>query len=377
VSMLLGAVLEAAGHQVGIMGTLGYSDSVDTSPAPTTTPAAPTLAQWLARMEANGCSHAVVEVSSRALAQYRTAGIEMDAAVVTNVRRDHLDYHGSILNYRNAKGRLFKQLRRGGFAVINADDPASKFYLSRLDHPVLTVGQRSGAELTATVVERHRSEQTLLLHAGSDTIPVRTRMIGDHHVSNCLQAAAVGLIYGIDLPTVVRGLESVERIPGRLERIECGQPFGVFVDDAHTPDALAVGLKTLRGVTQRHVICIFGAGGEGDRENRPLMGRVVERGADLGIITSDDPCSEKPLEIVHDILDGYDRPARAHVLPERAKAIRWALGQARSGDSVLIAGRENRRLKMTGDPCRGLDDREVAREWLYEAAADEGARAWA
>ena len=141
----------------------------------------------------------------------------------------------------------------------------------------LTVGIRTAAEITATPIEEFLSEQTFLLTAGSETIPVRTRMIGRHHVYNCLTAAAVGLAYGIDLPTVVRGLEAVEYVPGRLERIECGQPFGVFVDFAHTPDALTGCLQTLRQVTAGRVICVFGAGGDRDRQKRPLMGRAVEQ----------------------------------------------------------------------------------------------------
>jgi UDP-N-acetylmuramoyl-L-alanyl-D-glutamate--2,6-diaminopimelate ligase len=315
----------------------------------------------------------VVEVSSHALAEYRTAGIAFDAAVLTNVRRDHLDLHQSVTNYRRVKGRLLSQLSPEGFAVINADDPASGSYLRQLNNPVLTVGQHRPAELTATIIERHRSEQTFLLEAGQDTVPVRTQMIGDHHVTNCLLAAAVGLIYGVDLATVVRGLERVERVSGRLERIECGQPFGVFVDYARTPDTLATALRSLRRVTPGRVICVFGAEGGRETDQRPMLGRVVERAADIGIITNNNPGHEQPLAIAHDILDGYERPARAHILPDREKAISWALSQAETGDSVLVAGKGDECVQRLGEELCYFDDRELVRTWLYDRAAEETA----
>ena len=372
-SVLVTAVLEAAGHDVGIMGSLGYCDLVETAPARMTTPTPPELASWMARMQANGCSHAVVEVSSISLAQCRTAGVEFDAACLTNVRRDHLDFHGSVLNYHNAKAKLLRQLRPQGFAVINTDDPASKIILSKLENPVLTVGMQHSAELTASVIERHKSEQTFLLSAGSEMIPVRTHIIGDHHVYNCLTAAAVGLVYGIDLPTVARGLESVTFVPGRMERIECGQPYGVYVDNAHTPDALSVVLNTLRQVTNGRLICVFGAEGDRDRRKRPLMGRVVERCADVGIITSNNPRTEPPLSIIHDVLDGYDRPSRGHILPDRTKAICLALSEARAGDTVLIAGKGDQDHQIIGNDRNYFDDRQLVRTWLYQSAgtADE------
>jgi len=369
-AMLIASILKESGRQVGVMSSLGYCDTERIEHGPETTPAAPELAQWLARMEAAGCSHAVVEVSSRALARYDTSGIEFDAAAVTNVRRDHLDLHGSVMNYRKTKGRLLRQLRPEGCAVLNADDAGSKLFLSKLENPVLTVGMRFPAELTAEVVERHRSEQTFLLCAGSETIPVRTQTIGDHYVANCLTAAAMGLVYGIDLPTVVRGLESAGQVPRRLERIECGQPFSVFVDCARTPDALAAGLKAVKRVTTGRVICVFGAPGDGDQGDRPLLGRVLERGAGISVIAGGDDVAE-PLQVAHDLLDGYERPGRAHVIPDRAKAIHWALGEASPGDSVLIAGREFAELPDVDARHEQFDDRELASKWLYEMAAEE------
>ena len=237
-SCLIAGILKAAGYRVGVLGTLGYLDGRIVEPAVHTTPPPERLAKLLARMVANECTHAVMEVSSHALDQSRVAGASFDATCVTNVTHDHLDYHANLRAYQAAKGKLFDHLAEEGFAVLNADDPGSAGFLRSLDCPALTVAIDHAAEIMATPVEQFPSEQTFLLTAGSETVPVRTQMIGTHHIYNCLTAAAVGLAYGIELTTVVRGLESVGHVPGRLERIECGQPFGVFVDFAHTPDCL-------------------------------------------------------------------------------------------------------------------------------------------
>jgi UDP-N-acetylmuramoyl-L-alanyl-D-glutamate--2,6-diaminopimelate ligase len=331
-----------------------------------TTPPADQLASCFARMLRNGCSHAVMEVSSHALAQSRVAGVRFDVACLTNITRDHLDYHGSIQDYRLTKSRLFDHLAGEGFAVVNADDPAAAALLRRLEGPTLTVAIRSAAEITATPFEQLLSEQTFLLTAGSETVPVRTRMIGTHHIYNCLVAAAVGLAYGIDLPTVVRGLESVDYVPGRLERLECGQPFGVFVDFAHTPDALTGALTTLRQAISGRLICVFGAGGNRDQQKRPLMGRAVEAAADLAVVTSDNPRTEDPQAIICDVLSGFQDASAVRVLPDRAEAIQWALGQARPGDCVLIAGKGHEKYQIVGHERIPLDDCEIARQWLYD-----------
>ena len=287
---------------------------------------------------------------------------------MTNVTHDHLDYHATLLNYRAAKAKLFEHLADDGFVVLNADDSGSASFVRRLDTPVLTVGIREPAEIFATPVEQCTSEQLFLLTAGTETVPVRTQMIGEHHIYNCLTAAAVGLAYDIELTTVVRGLESVGHVPGRLERIECGQPFGVFVDFAHTPDALAGVVKTLRQVTSGRVICLFGAGGERDCQKRPLMGRAVEQGADVAILTNDNPRHEDPRAIFRDVLNGFVNRTIVQVIPDRTAAIQRALGMAEAGDCVLIAGKGHETQQIIGDKHIPHDDREVSREWLYEKA---------
>jgi UDP-N-acetylmuramoyl-L-alanyl-D-glutamate--2,6-diaminopimelate ligase len=366
---LVASILKAAGYLPGVLGTLGYCDGLEVGRADWTTPPAAVLASWMARLVNNGCTHAVMEVSSHALSQARVAGVQFDVAGVTNVRHDHLDYHGSAANYRAAKGKLFDYLLPEGFAIINADDEASEGFLARLDGPVLTVGIDSAAEISATMLEQFISEQTFLLHVDSETVPVRTRMIGRHNVYNCMMATAVGLAYGIDLSTIVRGLESVDHLPGRLERLECGQQFGVFVDYAHTPDALAGSLDTLRSVTPGRLICVFGAGGDRDRAKRPWMGQAVSARADVVVVTSDNPRGEQPRKIIGEIVGGIRNPSSVRVILDREQAINWALGEARPGDCVLIAGKGHEDYQLIGNEKIDFDDREIACKWLYESAS--------
>ncbi len=362
---LIASIFEAAGRTTGLLGTLGYHDTVDFQSADLTTPAAPTLAHWLSRMVQNGCSHAVMEVSSHAIAQRRIAGVEFAHVCLTNLRRDHLDYHGTLADYHHTKTSLFNYLSCQGLAFINADDPASLAAAPLLPGGVLSIAIDHAADLVATLVERSKGEQTFLLTAGNVTLPVRTAMIGNHHVYNCLMAAAVGLAEGIDLVTIVRGLESVGHVAGRLERIECGQPFGVFVDFAHTPDALAASLEAVREVTAGRVLCVFGAGGNRDPQKRPLMGRTVESNADVAIVTTDNPRFEDPGAIAADILTGFERAADARWMPDRAAAIQYALSLAGPDDSVLVAGRGHESHQVVGRMRLPLDDREIVRRYLY------------
>ncbi|MBI3838998.1 MAG: UDP-N-acetylmuramoyl-L-alanyl-D-glutamate--2,6-diaminopimelate ligase [Planctomycetia bacterium] len=364
-AQLIASILRTAGRQTGLLSTLGYGDSVDSTPAELTTPASPTLAHWLGRMAKQQCSHAVIEVSSHAIAQRRIAGLEFAHVSLTNLGHDHLDFHGTLANYHHAKTQLFNYLSPAGLAVINSDDPASVENAPLLPNGVVTIGLRSAADLTASVVERHKSEQTFLLIAGNVTVPVRTAMIGDHHLYNCLMAAAVGLAEGIDLATIVRGLEAVRHVPGRLERIECGQPFGAYVDFAHTPDALAVSLEALREVTVGRIICVFGAGGNRDAIKRPLMGRAVESRADVVVVTTDNPRFEDPQTIAADIFSGFERFGEARWIADRTEAVQYALSLAGPDDCVLVAGRGHEPFQRVGHDRIALDDRDLVRRYLY------------
>jgi UDP-N-acetylmuramoyl-L-alanyl-D-glutamate--2,6-diaminopimelate ligase len=369
---LIDSVLTVAGHRVGSLSDLAHFDGLTLEIPTGETPDAAYLARRLARMEANGCGFAVIEASSQSLSQHRLAGVALDIACITNVRRDHLDYHNTPQNYRQTKARLFKHIRLGGTAVLKLDDAACVEYLRTLDSPVLTAGMIASAEVTAVVIERCKSEQTFLLSAGDEAVPVRTRIIGDQHVYNCLTAAAVGLLYAVPLPLIARGLERIECLPGRMERLECGQPFGVFIDAAQTPDALGVVLEALREVSDGRLICVFGVDARQETQLRPIVGQAVEALADIAIVTDLNPRDEDPNRIADDILRGFDSLEHAVVLHDRAKAISWALSKARPGDCVLIAGKGLDDRQYIGSQCHWFDDREIACRWLYEEAQQTG-----
>jgi UDP-N-acetylmuramoyl-L-alanyl-D-glutamate--2,6-diaminopimelate ligase len=370
-AMLVASIFEAAGETAGVMSSIGHSDSVVQRAATSDTPTAAEFASWLSRMNVADCTAAVLELSSRALAERRASGIELDAAILTNINAHHLDEHNSARAYQKIKRRIFGLLKSGGLAIVNADDHRCRSVLQDLDHPSLTYALHTEADITARVLERSVSEQTFLLSAGDDAAPVRTRMIGDHHVSNCLAAAAVGLASGLDLETIVRGLEAVEGVPGRMERLECGQPFGVFVDAAAAPETLSRAIKTLRQVVRGRVLVVFGPHNGTDSARRAIAGRVIERGAHVPIITSDQPLQTEPLQIAHDVLDGFERPHKVHVIPNRAVAIPFALDQAQPGDAVLIAGRGDRVSRPARGKGPAYDDREVACNWLYRRGNPE------
>jgi len=353
-AMLIASVLEAAGQSAGVMSSLGNSDSMTQSVPVGDTPTAPEMASWLARMKIADCAAAVLELSPQALAERRGSGIRLDVAVMTNLT-SHGGQTGEGRNYQRIQSRVFDLLKRSGVVVVNADDHRCRNLLDSVDRPCLTYALHADAEITASVVECNASEQTFMLSAGDETIPVRTRIIGDLHVSNCLAATAVGLTLGIELETIVRGLEAIERLPGRMERLECGQPFSVFVDGARTPEALSLTMKTLRKVTRGRVLVVYGSASNAGPARRAMAGRVLERGAHAAFLTGDDAAPCKSLRHIHDVLDGFERPHKGTVVPSRALAIRSALEQAREGDCVLLAG-------------SGGIDCDVATEWLRENA---------
>ena len=364
---LVRSILRSAGHQAGILGTIEYHDGVNSLPASLTTPDAASLAGWLAAMVRQRTTCAALEVSSHALDQFRLAGTGLDAAVVTNITRDHFDYHGDFANYRAAKARIFDCLKPLGVAIVNLDDPGARSLLPIAPRRVLTYSLSEPADIRGEILEQSAAGSRFRITTCDWQVEAHTPLLGHYNVSNCLAAAAVGHAFGLEPELLVRGLARLTAVPGRVEHLDLGQPFPVLVDYAHTPDALERCLTAVRPLAPGRVLCVFGAGGDRDREKRPLMGRIAARLADLAILTSDNPRSEDPTAILDQIesgMTGVGRPPYRE--PDRRLAIRWALQHAGPGDLVLIAGKGHETDQVIGTDRHHFDDREVARECVRE-----------
>ena len=355
VAALLEAIFTKAGCQVGLLSSLASVDgmSVGVGVAESLSPA--TLANRLAHMDAAGCTHAIVELSSTALAEHRLAGVELDTLVATRVDAKRLDVHNSPQNYRAALQRALDYLDPAGLAVVDAADPVGCRWLAELDAASLTYGLDERAQITADIIQRSTCETVFVLVAGCESAAVRTTIVGDAHVSNCLAAAAVALAHGVDLQTIAAALESIERLPARMERIDCGQDFALFVDAARAPGALRATLRTARQLARGRVICVLG-----DVPTAPLeayaVRTIVEKLADVTILADDDQISDKWL------LSDEDRQ-RVQMAADRGEAIAWAVAVAEAGDVVVIAG--SRGPTEGGFGLNEITDADAAREMLY------------
>jgi len=382
VTWLVEACLRAAGVPCGLVGTVAYRWPGGERTAPHTTPDAVALQALLAEMVRAGARAAVLEVSSHALDQERVAGLPFAAAAFTNLTRDHLDYHGDEERYFLAKRRLFVEgLRPGGTAVVNAGDRFGARLAAELSAggrcAVWRFGDGPADELQAREVRAGLSGTEALLATPAGTLALRSPLVGAHNLENLLAAAGLALALGLPPGAVSRGLSGCAGAPGRLERVGTG-PIAVFVDYAHTDDALARVLEALRRLAPRRLVAVFGCGGDRDRGKRPLMGRAVAGAADLAVVTSDNPRTEEPLAIIGEILPGLEQgglsrlgaeDARAGargfaVVPDRREAIGLALSAARPGDAVLIAGKGHESYQIVGEERRPFDDREEARRAL-------------
>jgi UDP-N-acetylmuramoyl-L-alanyl-D-glutamate--2,6-diaminopimelate ligase len=370
---LAGQLLRHVGMRPGVLGTVEYRLwNTDPRPSTHTTPDAPELARLAAANLAAGGDALALEVSSHALDQERLAGFALDVAIFTNLSRDHLDYHGDLEAYARAKERIFEHQRPGGAAVINADDPAAermRHAARRAGVRVITYGTRSHADLSATLDVVGPAGTTLFLEGmGIPRTGYFLPLTGRHNVENALAALAAVLLLGASPATTVAGLASLSAPAGRLEPVDVGERgFRVFVDYAHTPDALERVLGTLRELlpARGRLICLFGCGGNRDSAKRGPMGAAVARHADLAVVTSDNPRDEEPLAIIEDILPGL-RSGRAEtrIEPDRRRAIACALTEARAGDIVLIAGKGHEAWQQLRDTRVPFEDRRVVHEVL-------------
>ena len=366
------ALLEALGQRVGLIGTVAYQIGAETIPASHTTPGALELQQLLARMVAGGCTAAVMEVSSHALAQDRTAGCEYDVAVFSNLTQDHLDFHKTMEEYFHAKLRLFTGLtgthKSHKRAILNVDDPAGQRIKALCPVPVWTYALKTKADLRAEQVRLSLGGTTFTAATPAGSFPVESHLVGEHNVYNLLSAIGVALHEGAT-PDQVRGAVShVTNVPGRFERVMAGQAFTVVVDYAHTEDALVRLLTAAQALKTGRLITVFGCGGDRDRGKRPKMGGAAVRYSDVVVLTSDNPRTEDPQSILREVEVGVtealkERPlVQYRKVADRREAIEAAVREARAGDMVLIAGKGHEDYQIIGTQKFHFDDREVARE---------------
>jgi len=368
---LLESIFQKAGYQTGVVGTISYRWPGMSQPAPRTTPEAPDLQRILSEMLAQGVTHCLIEVSSHALDLKRVWGVHFDIAVFTNLSAEHLDYHVSMEDYFEAKKRLFYLNAKKRTAVVNLDDPWGKRLISEL--PLTTVS--FGIEPAAIV----RAEQYRFTEAGikaevdypGGQVKICSALMGKHNLYNILAAVAAGLALNIPGLTIKEGISALKKIPGRLEEIESSLGFQVFVDYAHTDQAMRSLLEAIRDLKPHRILLVFGAGGDRDKGKRPRMGDVAASLADLSFITSDNPRSEDPMAIIADIEKGFTgRGAKNYrVIPDRREAISQALAAAQNGDYVLIAGKGHEDYQVFKDKTVHFSDAEVVRTVLQSLEA--------
>ncbi len=364
-------ILSHCGINTGLLGTISYEFAGKTIPAENTTPGPVLLAEMMAQMVNSGVTHAVMEVSSHALHQHRAAGIPFAIAAFTNLTGDHLDYHGTMDAYLDAKALLFEGLAASAAAVINRDDPAWEKLAKSTAAEVVLYGidgaADSAADLTARAIRiSPRGTSFELAVADGPNRKVSTNLIGRHNVSNCLAAAASCLALGIKLEAIVEALQTEVIVPGRCQRVQGPSDFDVFVDYAHTDDSLANTLSALRTLTKGRLIVLFGCGGDRDRTKRPRMAKVAQELADVVVLTQDNPRTEDPKQILSDILVGFEEDGKAtlKVEPDRRAAIELAISQAATGDVVVLAGKGHENYQIIGTQKHHFDDTEVAAECL-------------
>jgi UDP-N-acetylmuramoyl-L-alanyl-D-glutamate--2,6-diaminopimelate ligase len=368
------AILRAAGRSGALVGTIEYHVAGKVLPAPHTTPESLDLQRLFCETVATGGTEVVMEVSSHALAQGRTFGIPFDVAVFTNLTRDHLDYHKSMDEYFEAKKILFAGSGSPPprVAVLNADDEhamkLAEFSRSQ-GSEVFTYGWSKG-DFHAAKVEIAPRGTRFQLNSPRGSVAISSPLIGRVNVYNIVAAGAAAVARGCSLQSVADGVAALKAVPGRFERVDCGQPFTVVVDYAHTDDALRNLTSLAREFVKQNsgrVITVFGCGGDRDRTKRPLMGEAAGKGSGFVVLTSDNPRSEDPLAIINDAVVGLQRSgARYKTEPDRRAAIALAIGEARSGDIVLIAGKGHEKVQISRAGTLPFDDREVAAEVLRE-----------
>jgi UDP-N-acetylmuramoyl-L-alanyl-D-glutamate--2,6-diaminopimelate ligase len=361
ITYLLECMLQERGWNPAVIGTVSYRWDGKELKARNTTPDPIEIQELLSRMSAEGVSHVIMEVSSHALAMERVYPPEFHRAIFTNLSQDHLDFHESMEDYFIAKARLFEGLKEDRLAVINLDDEYGTRLMHRTAASKITYGMGEGVDFRGSDPEFSILGTSFRINDRR----YRTALVGIHNVYNILAAVACASSLSIEHDEIVRALEVVKRIPGRFERAVEGVDFHVFVDYAHTPDALAHLLEAAGALKTGRIITVFGCGGDRDRGKRPKMARVVEEKSDITIVTSDNPRTEDPLSIIEDIKAGLRRDDHL-VIPDRREAIYRAIELAREEDIVLIAGKGHEDYQILGERTIHFDDREVALQAVHD-----------
>ncbi|MCC7351723.1 MAG: UDP-N-acetylmuramoyl-L-alanyl-D-glutamate--2,6-diaminopimelate ligase [Phycisphaerales bacterium] len=362
-------LLSKIGRRCGLIGTVEIDDGKTTAEAAMTTPGAIELAGLLATMRDNGCQSCAMEVSSHALHQHRTAGIEFAAAAFTNLTGDHLDYHKTMDAYADAKAMLFEGLNDQAIAVVNAEDPHASRMVRDTSGRIIRFGLNQKADYQARDIAVTAQGSHFVLVTPDGQANVQMQLIGRHNIENALTAAAlVGETFGLSVHQIAAGLKDAQGAPGRLQAVRSGQPFAVLVDYAHTDDALKNVLSALRSLAHGKLRVLFGCGGDRDRTKRPRMARTAVKFADLVIITSDNPRTENPQGIIDEILAGIpaDKSTSVVVEPDRRRAIELALMDAQAGDIILLAGKGHENYQIIGTEKRHFDDVEEANRVLND-----------
>jgi UDP-N-acetylmuramoyl-L-alanyl-D-glutamate--2,6-diaminopimelate ligase len=380
-AFLLESILKAANRKTALIGTIEYHVGGKVLPAPHTTPEPLELQRLFADAVNSEVTEVAMEVSSHALAQQRTFGIPFDVAVFTNLTRDHLDYHNTMEEYFAAKRLLFTRTPEGcpRVAVINGDDASGQTLLKFCKDQgttVMSYGLTKG-DFHASKVEISGASTNFDLVTPHGKVSVKSPLIGRVNVYNILAASAAAWSRDCSAVAIDAGVAALARVPGRFERVDCGQPFTVVVDYAHTDDALrnltALAREFVKDANTR-VITVFGCGGDRDRNKRPLMGEAAGRGSDFVVLTSDNPRSEDPLAIINDAVIGLQRSGAKYVTePDRRAAIQLAISEARTGDIVLIAGKGHEKVQITNGQSLAFDDRLVAQDALRALGYDQRA----
>ncbi len=389
-SYLVRSIIEAAGHTAGLIGTIDYRIGNTVYPAPNTTPESLDLQRLLAEMAGRGVNYCVMEVSSHALALGRTDGCEFRAAAFTNLTQDHLDFHETMEAYFQAKLLLFSGLAPDAAAIVNKDDARAGDIIANTRARVVTFGLSQQADIRpASPVDHGLGGLAFAASTPAGAINIESPLVGRHNIYNILTAIGMGLALGFPRDAVAAGISTMKAVPGRMEQVDAGQPFGVFVDYAHTEDALIRLLEAVREVAAKRVITVFGCGGDRDRAKRPRMGAAALAGSDIVIVTSDNPRTEDPLAIIAEIERGMDSghkvsgpetfaaqggPTPYLVIPDRAEAIDTAVSLAALGDIVVLAGKGHEDYQIVGIAKHHFDDREQARMAIAKHSAKTGVR---